>query len=303
MTALTDHLAPGVELVLWGRDYGNFSAVSGDFRSGVRFAEEHFGARILLLRVGMQSDKCVNFAELGDTPHEIVGQMGSIRMEYIADVGYMPIDPNNPYRRIVFAILNADCPAILGLDRDARGRVVGVWFAHAGLAECLLPKVADGASVLDTIQMQRAAMGHIGQGNSIEFFLGGGALPCCYGLDDVTDVRTRLHDRYGALRIVNDILAGTPVYGPRKFNAKTMVPNFAVDLRKLFIAELDRVFRCGGDVSRLPQHTVSDVCTTCLGDDDHTGEGTAWSHMWHGGKDMTPANPRNFTCFVWTPNV
>ena len=298
----------GVRLAAWGRSNNghNFSAATGDYLVGVRAAEEYFGAPVHVLRVAFKNEGFVNFGKLDDlkdaegkSQHEIVGELGSVRMIYQGDVGYMPVDSNNP-KPVVIALLNADCPAVFALVHNMVGKVVGCFFAHGGL-DCFLPKkiedAANGISVLDTI---RARCKELGLDHRLtKFYFGGGARRCCYGMDDMTSVYERLALRYGKLD-ADCITNQSVMRGPRRINSETGGVNKSINLEELFFCELFRVF--GVYPQGLFQEmygycSVLETCTCCMDD----GDSKLWSHIVHGGNDKTPLNPRNFTCFAWTP--
>lgn len=274
-----------VQLAMWGRPT-NYSAVTGDFISGVLAAESYFKAPVNVLNVGIKNSRVVHFGDLRPPDnHVVVGERGSIRVQRIADVGYMPIDPANP-QPVVMARLNADCPAIFAVEHDEQGRDIGCWFAQASLSNLLPNKINNTQSVVATICYQRWMLGLRG---SIDFYFGGGIGPCCYGFENFYPIQRRLTNRYFAK--MNDLR----FYSIAKLGPRT--GEMSVALSDVFEAELWRTFTPESHVS-----TQRDVrCTACLGTSRDHGNRLLWSHVYDGGRNKTPLKPRNFMCFAWTP--
>jgi hypothetical protein len=259
----------------------NYSAVTGNYVDGVEAAEKFFRAPIKILRVGFKNPELVDFGALRPPDSwQVVGNRRSVRMERIADVAFAPIDPENP-QPVVMAMMNADCPAVFAVEHDDRGREIGCWFAHAGL-ECLVPKEpANRYSVIETIWSARQSKGFRGR---IEFYLSGGIGPCCYGLENVDDLRVRLSLRYGPE--YEEILK-TATKGPRRGSP-------SVDLKEVYMREVARAFFEISSVTFI----ADGHCTACLG---LPGIRTLWSNVYDGGSEKVPLNPRNFLCWAWTP--
>jgi hypothetical protein len=272
-----------VQMCMWGPGGSrkNYSAVTGNYVDGVEAAEKFFRAPIKILRVGFKNPELVDFGALRPPDSwQVVGNRRSVRMERIADVAFAPIDPENP-QPVVMAMMNADCPAVFAVEHDDRGREIGCWFAHAGL-ECLVPKEpANRYSVIETIWSARQSKGFRGR---IEFYLSGGIGPCCYGLENVDDLRVRLSLRYGPE--YEEILK-TATKGPRRGSP-------SVDLKEVYMREVARAFFEISSVTFI----ADGHCTACLG---LPGIRTLWSNVYDGGSEKVPLNPRNFLCWAWTP--
>jgi len=276
-----------VRLAMWGPgiENSNFSAVSGDYLEGVAAAEDFFRARIDVLRVGFKNSESVNFGALRPPDdHVVVGQRGSIRVQRVADVAFTPVNPENP-QPVVMAMLNADCPGVFAVEHNDEGHVVGCWFAHAGL-DCLLPKEPNKYTVLETIWEQRQALGLRGK---IDFYFGGGIGPCCYGLESILEVKTRLMERCRSAVEAEKFIRQS-VLGPRCGQA-------SVSLGELFKAEVAKTF----SRTALLSVSIDDTCTACLGISEGVNKRLLWSHVYDGGANKVPLNPRNFTCFSWRP--
>lgn len=272
-----------VQMCMWGPGGSrkNYSAVTGNYVAGVVAAENFFRAPINVLRVGFKNAKFFDFGALRPPDSwQVVGNRGSVRMKRIADVAFAPIDPENP-QPVVMAMMSADCPAVFALEHDEFGREIGCWFAHAGL-ECLVPKEpANRYSVIETIWSARQSKGFRGR---IEFYLSGGIGSCCYGLENVDDLRVRLSLRYGPK--YEEILK-TATKGPRRSSP-------SVDLKEVYMREVARAFFEISSVTFI----ADGHCTACLG---QPGNRTLWSNVYDGGSKKVPLNPRNFLCWAWTP--
>lgn len=285
--SFTRMFLPSVRLAMWGPGSAksNYSAVTGDYLAGVVAAEDFFQGPVNLLRVGFKNSECVNFGALRPPDeHIVVGQCGSIRAQRVADVAFAPVNPENP-QPVVMAMLNADCPGIFAVEHDETGRVIGCWFAHAGL-DCLLPAEPNKYSVLETIWHERQVLGMRG---NIDLYFGGGIGPCCYGLGNALEVQTRIVQRYHPTATVQKFLRQS-VSGPRRDQT-------SVILSEIFKAEVAEIFSRCANVSV----SIDDHCTACMGTSGGHGNRLLWSNVYDGGKDKVPLNPRNFMCFEWKP--
>ena len=273
-----------VRMTMWGGPGGaNYSAVTGEYLAGVRAAEGYFHWPIYLLQVWGKNDEFVDFGAVEQ--HDdfcTIGARGSLWAQRMADVGFVPIDPENQ-QSVLMGMLCADHPGIFAIEYDDKGREIGCWLAQGSL-DCLAPP-AGQASVIQTIQAQRKLKGFRGR---IHFYFGGGIQQCCYGFEDAREVSARLESRYARLTL--PCRMGLATKGPRRGRS-------SVDLREVFVSEVSVVF--AGDDSGRIRLTADRLCTSCYSSPENSRE--LWSDIYDGGSDRTPQDPRNLLVFQWNP--